>query len=197
MRAIVAGQDDPAKLATYRDVRCQASLEIVQAALTGHYRREDVFVLRQVLELYDDYQSQVEACNKEIEMPLAQLPQTESEPTQSLPPARHRTRQANQPKFHTRVLLFQILGLDLTQLHGFGPHTALKLLGECGTDMSLWPTVKHFTSWLGLATSNKISGRTLLSSRTRRSASRPAKVFRLAAINVGKTSTAMGAFYRK
>lgn len=197
MRAIIAGQDDPAKLATYRDVRCQASLETVQAALTGHYRREHVFALRQALELYDDYQSKVEACDKEIEVTLGHLPQMESAPTPTLPPARHRTRQANEPKFHTRALLFQILGLDLTQVHGFGPHTALKLLGECGTDMSRWPTVKHFTSWLALAPSNKISGGTLLSSRTRRSASRSAKVFRLAAVNVGKTSTALGAFYRR
>ena len=32
-----------------------------------------------------------------------------------------------------------------------GPSLALKLIGECGTDLRAWPTAKHFTSWLGLA----------------------------------------------
>ena len=53
MRAIVAGQHDPAALATYRDARCKASEETIREALTGHYRREHVFALRQALELYD------------------------------------------------------------------------------------------------------------------------------------------------
>jgi transposase len=197
IRAIVAGQHDPGQLATYRNVRCHASGETVEAALTGHYRREHVFALRQALELYDSYQTKVEECDKEIEATLAVLPHAEHEPSKPLPPARHKTRQMNEPKFQTREALFHLLGMDLTQLHGFGPHTALKLIGECGTDMSRWPTVKHFTSWLTLAPGNKISGGRLLSTKTRRSASRSAKVLRLAAVNVGKTSTALGAFYRR
>jgi hypothetical protein len=55
MRAMAAGQHDPAELATYRDGRCQASEETIREVLTGHYRREHVFALRQALELYDSY----------------------------------------------------------------------------------------------------------------------------------------------
>ena len=73
MRAIVAGQHDPAVLATYRDVRCQASEETIREALTGHYRREHVFALRQALELYDSYQARIEACDQEIEATLKSL----------------------------------------------------------------------------------------------------------------------------
>jgi hypothetical protein len=36
-----------------------------------------------------------------------------------------------------------------------------------------------------------------LSTKTRRSANRGAKILRLAAVNVGKTQTALGAFYRR
>lgn len=90
-----------------------------------------------------------------------------------------------------------MLGVDLTQVHGLGPYLALKLVSECGTDMPRWPTVKHFTSWLCLAPGNKISGGKILSARTRRSSSRASALLRLAAINVGKTETAMGAFYRR
>jgi transposase len=91
-------------------------------------------------------------------------------------------------------LLFPVLGTDLSQLHGFSAYTALKLVGECGMDMSRWPAEKHFASWLTLAPGNKISGGKVLSTKTRRSANRAAKIFRLCAVNVGQTRTALGAF---
>jgi transposase len=63
--------------------------------------------------------------------------------------------------------------------------------------MKKWPTAKHFTSWLTLAPGNKISGGRVLSSKTRRSSSRAAALLRIAAVNIGKTQTALGAFYRR
>ena len=63
--------------------------------------------------------------------------------------------------------------------------------------MTRWPTDKHFTSWLTLAPNNKISGGRLLSSRTPPSANRAAAILRLAAMNLGRTQTALGAFYRR
>lgn len=89
------------------------------------------------------------------------------------------------------------IGVDLTEIHGLGPSLALKLIGECGTDLKAWPTAKHFTSWLCLAPGNKISGGKVLSSRTRRSSSRAAALLRLAATTIGRSDTALGAFYRR
>lgn len=106
-------------------------------------------------------------------------------------------RQANGPAFDVREALYALLGKDLTQIHGLGPYVALKLIAECGDDLSAWPSAKHFTSWLCLAPSNKISGGKILSSRTRRSGSRVAALLRLAAVTVGRTETALGAFYRR
>ena len=91
-----------------------------------------------------------------------------------------------------------MLGVDLTQIHGIGPSLALKLVAECGCDLTAWPSAKHFTSWLCLAPGNKISGGKLLSSRTRRSSSRAAALLRLAATTtIGRSETALGAFYRR
>ena len=176
MRAIVGGQHDPLQLATYRDVRCKASEETIRDALTGHYQREHVFALRQALELYDSYQERIAACDQEVKRTLESL-QNDEVSMDDLPAARYRTRQSNEPRFKVRESLFQVLGVDLSQIYGFGAYTALKLVGECGTDMSRWPTVKHFTSWLTLAPGNKISGGKVLSSQTRRSSSRAAKIF--------------------
>src|ERR1017187_9645981 len=77
------------------------------------------------------------------------------------------------------------------------PIWALKLVSECSDDLSAWPSAKHFTSWLSLAPNNKISGGKVLSSRTKRSGSRVASLLRLAAVSVGRTETALGAFYRR
>ncbi|MGN7870366.1 transposase [Paracoccus sp. 22332] len=82
-------------------------------------------------------------------------------------------------------------------MHGLGPSLALKLVAECGTDLLAWKSAKHFTSWLCLAPGNKISGGKLLSSRTRRSSSRAAALLRLAATTIGRSDTALGAFYRR
>jgi transposase len=114
-----------------------------------------------------------------------------------LRPIRHKTRQPNAPAFDAREALHAILGVDLTQIHGLGPYLALKLVGECGTNLAAWPSAKHFTSWLGLAPHNKVSGGKVLSSRTQRTSNRAASLLRLAAVAVGKTDTALGAFYRR
>ena len=196
IRAIIEGVHDPATLAGYRDTRCKASVETIRAALEGNYRPEHLFALRQALALYDTYQEQVAQCDGRIEAMLTRLSDPEP-PLDPLPAPRHRTRQPNALAFDVRGSLYAVLGVDLTQIHGIGPYVALKLISECGTDLSRWPTVKHFTSWLCLSPGNKISGGKVLSAHTRRSKNRASALLRLAAVNVGKTDSALGAFYRR
>src|SRR4051812_43975895 len=197
VRDIVAGERDPAVLAAHRDRRCHASAEEISAALAGNWREEHVFALGQALDLYDVHQAKLADCDARIEQVLGRLQAASERPAGRLPPARHRDNTANAPAFNARALLHSVLGIDLTQIHGLGPSLVLKLIGECGTDLSAWPDAKHFTSWLCLAPSNKISGGKVLSARTRRSGSRAAALLRLAATTVGRTQTALGAFYRR
>ena len=196
IRSIMSGNSNPKELAQHRDVRCKASEATITEALKGNYRPEHLFALKQAVAHYDSYQASVDACDKEIELILQTL-RNSNPPDAPLPKARHRTRQPNAPSFDVREAVYAIVGVDLTQIHGVGPYLALKIISECGTDMSRWPTVKHFTSWLCLAPGNKISGGKVLSSRTRRSSNRATAILRLAAVNVGKTETALGAFYRR
>jgi transposase len=196
IRAIVSGIHAPQKLAEYRDVRCAASPQTIVAALSGNYRSEHLFALRQALELYDFHQTKIAECDVEIEAALQLLNEERETPKEPLPGVRH-AKGRNQPHFDPRPALYTLLGADLTQIHGFGPYTVLRLVAECGDDMRKWPSAKHFTSWLSLAPGNKISGGRLLSSKTRRSANRAAALLRIAAVNVGRTQTALGAFYRR
>ena len=135
-------------------------------------------------------------CDTEIETVLHTLNAERAMPETPLPAVRH-AKARNEPTFDARPALYTLLGADLTQIHGFGPYTVLRLVAECGDDMSKWPTAKHFTSWLSLAPGNKVSGGRLLSSTTRRSTNRAAALLRIAAVNIGRTQTALGAFYRR
>lgn len=199
LRDIVAGQRDPEQLARHRDYRCRATPAAIVAALTGYYQPEHVFVLQQNLQLFDACQVQIAACDRAIEAHLQCLTARQAVPPTPLPTPRVPRRPIdNDPTFEIRTPLHRLTGgVDLTQIDGIGPYTALKLIGEIGTDMRRWPSEKHFTSWLTLAPKNKISGGRLLSSRTEPSANRAAAILRMAAMTLGRGATALGAFYRR
>ena len=197
IRAIVQGERDPDALAAMRDVRCRESVQTIRKALVGNYQPEHVFALAQALKLFDSYQERVADCDAQIEQTLQLLCADKIEPREPLTKPRHRAKQTNAPSFDARPLLYQLTGTDLTQIHGLGPSVALSLISECGTDLSRWPTEKHFTSWLTLSPGCKISGGKVLSSHTRKSSNRIAARLRLVATSVGRTETALGAFYRR
>jgi hypothetical protein len=199
LRDIVVGRRDPAQLAEHRDHRCRASKTEIIAALTGNYRPEHVFVLQQNLELFDACHTQLTACDTAIEAHVGTLTAPMAAPVPPLPPPRVTKKpRDNEPRFELRTPLHQLTGgIDLTQIDGITSYTALKLLSEIGTDMGRWPSEKHFTSWLTLAPKNKISGSRLLSSRTQPSANRAAAILRMTAMSLGRTQTALGAFYRR
>ena len=147
---------------------------------------------------YDGVQTQLQACDQEIESFLEELAESGEAPQQPLPAARTRFRtKGNVPHFDIRPLLHRLTGSDLTQIHSIAPYSALCLVSEIGTDMSRWDTANHFTSWMTLSPDNKITGERIISSRTRRSASRAAALLRLCAVTVGRSQTALGAYYRR
>jgi transposase len=200
LRAIVAGQRDPQLLTQYRDRRCHASADEIVAALTGTYRDEHLFALQQHLALFDAYHTQLTACDAAIAQHVQRLAAAVVPPATPLPPPRQSPRRPRrqEPTFDVREPLHQLTGgVDLSQIDGIGPYTALQLISEIGTDMTRWPTEKHFTSWLTLAPNNRVSGGRLLSARTPSSANRAAAIFRMAAMTLSRTDTALGACYRR
>ena len=69
---------------------------------------------------------------------------------------------------------------------------ALEVIGEVGTDMTRWPTAKHFALWLGLSPNNRVTRGRIISSRTKPSANRAAKALRLAANALYRSNSALG-----
>lgn len=199
VRDIAAGETDPATLARHRRRGIRASEAEIAAALQGHYRPENLFELRQCLEMYDLLHEKVAACDLEIEAQIGRLCATVEVAQAPLPPASpSRSPRGNEMAFEIRSPLYTLCGgIDLTELPGIGPTHALKLISEVGLDLSRWPSERHFSSWLGLAPHNKISGGKILSASTPKTSSRAAHVFRMAAMSVSRTDTALGAFYRR
>lgn len=197
IRAITQGERNPEVLSQFRHPNCKASEETIRNALIGNYQPEHLFALTQSLALYDFYQSRIDECDEQIQQALAVLNTDKVVPEVPLPKPRHRAKQPNAINFDVRAALYQLVGTDLTQIHGIGPFLALRLIAECGTDLSKWRNAKHFTSWLTLSPGCKISGGKVLSAHSRKTTNRLTAHLRLAAVTVGKTHTALGAFYRR
>jgi transposase len=83
-------------------------------------------------------------CDREIESALAEI-NRDRPPAKEPLPQRRDTGGRNEPRFDVRAALYTLLGRDLTQIHGLGAYTVLRLVGECGDDMTKWRTAKHFT----------------------------------------------------
>lgn len=98
IRAIVEGEREPQTLAEFRDYHCKKSVEEIGKALTGTWKAEHLFVLKQSLELYDFYTVQVKNCDVEIERVYAvtrpEWPTGELSPL----PAKKKRRTAKMPR---------------------------------------------------------------------------------------------------
>jgi transposase len=96
-----------------------------------------------------------------------------------------------------REHLFKVCGVDLTRIDGIDVTTAMTVISEIGPDMSRFPTVKHFTSWLGLCPGTKISGGKVLGAKSKRTGNRATQALKLAAAALRSSKSALGAFYRR
>lgn len=198
LRAIVAGERDPARLAEHRASNGKASLPQIVKALTGRWQAEHLFVLRQALELFDHYTARIAACDQELEQMLAAM-ESRGEPDAplpDLPPVKGKSKTKNAPAPSTRAQLARIVGVDLVEVTGLSASTVQTIMSEIGTDMSRFPTVKHFASWLGLAPHHDISGGKVLRSRTLKVANRAGQALRQAAQSVARSDSSFGAYFR-
>jgi len=193
LRAIVGGERDGQALARMRNARIKASEEEVARSLEGTWRHEHLFALKQALSGFDFCGTQIAECDQEIEKQLETLHAHEGDPL----PSKRRSHNRNTPKFDLRSHLFKICGVDLTRIEGIDVTTAMTVISEVGPDMSRFPTVKHFASWLGLCPGTRITGGKRISGKTRKTANRAAQALRMAAAALRTSKSALGAYYRR
>jgi transposase len=196
IKAILAGQRDPLELAKLRQSGCKRDQAAIARALEGTWQEEHLFALKQSLALYDYYQQQIGECDRRIEEHLKTLARAEK--TRPLPPkTKPRRYGKGELSFEVRQQLFDMAGVDLTAIEGIEAKTALVVLSEIGTDMSRWRSEKAFGAWLGVAPNPRKTGGKVKSSKTRPGVNRAAQALRLAARNLQRSKSALGAFFRR
>lgn len=187
IKAILAGERDPHKLAAFRDKRCKNDAKTIARSLHGNYRPEHLFSLQQAVELYEFYLAKIDECDRQI---LAQLQVFDSKDAEG-------GSGGGKPPTSVEEALMRMSGVDLTDIDGIDTASALKIIAEIGIDMSRWKTDKHFTSWMSLSPGTKITGGKVLSGATKKNANRAAQAFRMAAFSLTRSKSYLGGYFRR
>ena len=153
MRAIVQGERDARQLAKLRNWRCHKSEEEIAEQLSGHWREDHLFSLRQALKMYDSIQERIGEYEREILKKLTEM-ETEQSRGQDVPKLNN-TKKGKEIKSRgeepMRQALYRISGVDLTTIDAISVGTVQVVMSEYGPDLSRFATEKQFVSHLTLA----------------------------------------------
>lgn len=200
LRAIADGERDARNLAKLRDPRCRKSEEEIAEQLSGHWREDHLFSLRQSLKMYDAIQQRIADYDQEILRKLSEMEREESQgqptpPVKNPQKAKAIKKRGEEPM---RQALYRMSGVDLTSIDAIGVETVQVVLSEYGPDLSRFATEKEFVSHLTLAPRRPTSGGKPVKKKRRNTAStRVAGALRMAALSLRNSATALGAYYRK
>jgi hypothetical protein len=200
LRAIADGERDARKLAKLRDHRCHKNEEEIAEQLSGHWREDHVFSLKQALKMYDAIQQRIADYDREILRRLAAMKREDlGDPS---PPAVKNPQKAKAIKKRgeepMRQALYRMSGVDITSIDAIGVETVQVVLSEYGPDLSRFPTEKQFVSHVTLAPRRPTSGGKPVQKKRRNTAStRVAGALRMAALSLRRSGTALGAYYRR
>lgn len=136
----------------------QKKSTLIVKALQGHYRSEHVFALAQALRTWEYYNSLISECDKQIEQQLALMSKDKDDVAITEPRKPIRYNAPHIQELH-KPLLKLSQGKDPINIAGITDYSFLQIMSEVGTDMSAWPSEKHFTSWLKLAPMKASSGK--------------------------------------
>ena len=168
----------------------------VLKALNGRYTKAGLFALQQAFDSYCFYQHHIEQCDKMLAEVLKRM--SKGKPDQRVSSHRKPIRHNKPDIDNLGIEMMKIFdGKDATTLSGITDYTWMQLLSETGTDLSRWPSEKHFTSWLGLAPGQHTSGKM---KKNKRKLGRPkaGQIFRqIAQSLLTSKRIALGAFGRR
>lgn len=194
IKAIIAGEHNPTKLAAYCDRRIKSEKkESIIKSLEGVWKEEHIFELEQSFTLFHAYHEKIKECDFQIEKHLRERSGVSKNTNEKLKAKSNK----NNLNFEADDILKQITGTDLSEIFGITQTNAIEILSEVGLNMEKWPTVKHFTSWLNLAPNNKISGGKILSSRIPKKKNHAGQIFKMAAFAVQRSKNWLAMFYHR
>src|SRR5262249_37772216 len=160
VRAIVAGERDPLRLAAHRDGRCRKSVEQIVRHLTGSWREEHLFNLAAAVRLYDALDEMIASYDERLlhELRALQPPERRDQPVPRHTSASKERAIKARGDQQGRTTLWQFAGVALTRIDGISTTAAQIILTEVGSNVSSFPSEHHFVSWLRLCPRTPISG---------------------------------------
>ena len=194
--AIVAGERDPRRLAALRDRRCKKSEAGIAEELTGNWREEHLFNLKEAYETLcfldgriADYDTQIRAMYAKI---AAAFPPADP------PPDGGGRKPKDKEDAKAKADLARICGgFDMTRIDGIGYDNAAAILSELGPCLDAFPTESHFVSYVGVAPAlGKSAGKNVSSRKKYKNTSRVGIVLKMAASTLSRSESSLGARYR-
>jgi transposase len=196
IRAILEGERSPEALLLLCDERIiNKKAERVLKALEGNYNDTYLFMLSQNLTLWENHQKQIAVIDGCIEQLLLKLTIHKTVDESAL--GKTKLIRHHKPQIQNlHEMMVKLFGVDVSSVSGINDYTLLRLVGETGTDMSRFPSIKHFVSWCGLAPGHYQSGKY---KRTKRMpCSKAGQIFKEIAQGLENSKTiAIGSFIRK
>lgn len=197
IRAILAGERDPQRLLELCDHQIrQKKAAAVRESLRGTWREEHLFALRQGLAGWEFYQAQIRECDQAIEALLKEMAAPQDPDIPAAGPPRKAAANAPQIEGLHRILVQLCGGHDPTMIPAIADYSLLQLISEVGTDLTKWPSEKHFTAWTGLAPGSHQSGKRR--GRFSRRRNRAGQIFSTLAMSLSRSvDKGLGGFYRR
>ena len=194
--AIVDGERDPRKLAALRDRRCKKSEAEIAEELTGNWREEHLFNLKQAYGTLcfldgciSDYDMKIRAMYAKI---AAAFPPVDPSPDGG------GRKPKDKEDAKAKADLARICGgFDMTKIDGIGYDSAAAILSELGPMLNAFPTESHFISYIGLAPAlGKSAGKNVSTRKNHKNTSRVGLVLKMAASTLSRSESSLGARYR-
>lgn len=197
--AILDGQRDTYALASLAESNCKASQEEIALSLEGTWDEDLLFMLKQSLDAYDFFLSQVSDCDTEIEKLLSLYgARIDSANAELVRCKRKKSRSKNAPKMDIENFAYQLWGVNVFEIPGLKDTAVMHLIGELGHDfIDKFESAEKFSSWCNLAPNNKISGGKILSSKIMKRKNPVGQIFRTAAAPLARDKGEIGNYYRR
>jgi transposase len=199
-RAILNGERDAGVLASLANFRIKKSKEELKRALTGNWRNDHLYELKDSFEMYHIFHAKVDDCDREIEQFIQQ--ELGSKDVYGMNELNVRTKKKankNSPKFDVRTLGYYLHnGVDIMEIEGVSHSTLLCFMAEVGNNINKFPTANQFASWLRLHPNRKVSGGKVLSSRTPKGSNLFSSALKRAANVIGNLNEgALSLFFKR
>jgi len=192
--AIVGGERNPRALAKLRDRRCRKSEAEIAEELTGSWREEHLFNLKQAYQTLRFLDERVAEYDRQIRDMYAKI--AESPPVDPPPDGGKKPKDKEDAK--AKADLVRICGgFDMTKTGGIGYDSAAAILSELGPDLSAFPTERHFVSYIGVAPAlGKSAWKNVSSRKKHKNTSRVGLTLKMSASTLFRSESALGARIR-